>query len=213
MRGLLLWGYQRLMLNGLASGQYARAETWLDKIERIEGRSRRVLHNRALIRMALSDYAGAEALLEEQVAAFGELSGLLRALAECGYLAGDREQAVRRLDAALADPDCADRSLLEQRRALAADPARYARAMEGKRVFAEGNAKYAAKDLAGAGDVRGKTGEAEFAGGSHAWFAGFFPYPESTYAICVFIERGGHGYAASMMAGRIIRQLSEEGLL
>ena len=150
MRGLLLWGYQRLMLNGLASGQYARAETWLDKIERIEGRSRRVLHNRALIRMALSDYAGAEALLEEQVAAFGELSGLLRALAECGYLAGDREQAVRRLDAALADPDCADRSLLEQRRALAGDAARYARAMEGKRVFAEGNAKYAAQDLAGA---------------------------------------------------------------
>ncbi len=30
-----------------------------------------------------------------------------------------------------------------------------------------------AKDLAGYGDVRGKTGEAEFAGGSHAWFAGY----------------------------------------
>lgn len=30
-----------------------------------------------------------------------------------------------------------------------------------------------AKDLGDAGDVRGKTGEAEFAGGSHAWFAGY----------------------------------------
>ena len=30
-----------------------------------------------------------------------------------------------------------------------------------------------ATNIAGAGDVHGKTGEAEFAGGSHAWFAGF----------------------------------------
>ncbi len=30
-----------------------------------------------------------------------------------------------------------------------------------------------AKDLNGSGDVRGKTGEAEFDGGSHAWFAGY----------------------------------------
>ena len=149
MRGLLLWGYQRLMLNAMASGQYARAETWIDKIEGIEGRSRRVLHNRALVRMALSDYLGAEALLEEQVAAFGELPALLRALAECGYLSGDRDKALQRLDAALAEQECSDRSLLEQRRALAADADLYARATAGKRVFAEGNAKYIAKDFAG----------------------------------------------------------------
>ena len=30
-----------------------------------------------------------------------------------------------------------------------------------------------ADDLAGSGDVRGKTGEAEFDGGSHSWFAGY----------------------------------------
>src|ERR1700751_4749379 len=30
-----------------------------------------------------------------------------------------------------------------------------------------------AKDIADAGDVRGKTGEAEFQGGSHSWFAGY----------------------------------------
>jgi beta-lactamase class D len=30
-----------------------------------------------------------------------------------------------------------------------------------------------AKDLNGSGDVRGKTGEAEYDGGSHAWFAGY----------------------------------------
>ena len=30
-----------------------------------------------------------------------------------------------------------------------------------------------AKDLNGMGDVRGKTGEAEFPGGSHSWFAGY----------------------------------------
>ena len=30
-----------------------------------------------------------------------------------------------------------------------------------------------ARDIAGSGEVYGKTGEAEFQGGSHAWFAGY----------------------------------------
>ena len=30
-----------------------------------------------------------------------------------------------------------------------------------------------AKEIGDCGDVRGKTGEAEFPGGSHAWFAGY----------------------------------------
>ena len=30
-----------------------------------------------------------------------------------------------------------------------------------------------ARDIAGCGEVFGKTGEAEFAGGSHSWFAGY----------------------------------------
>jgi penicillin-binding protein 2 len=62
--------------------------------------------------------------------------------------------------------------------------------------------------------IAGKTGTAEINKvDAHAWFAGFFPFPSSKYAICVFIERGGHGYAASMLAKRIITSLYEEDLL
>ena len=46
-----------------------------------------------------------------------------------------------------------------------------------------------AKDLQGAGDVRGKTGEAEFAGGSHSWFAGY---------------RGDMAFAALDRRGRVL---------
>lgn len=52
-----------------------------------------------------------------------------------------------------------------------------------------------AKDLNGAGDVRGKTGEAEFAGGSHAWFAGY----RGDLAFAALIVGGGSSeYAVRM---------------
>ncbi len=43
-----------------------------------------------------------------------------------------------------------------------------------------------AKDIAGCGEVYGKTGEAEFPGGSHAWFAG---------------DRGDMAFAALIVGG------------
>jgi cell division protein FtsI/penicillin-binding protein 2 len=52
-----------------------------------------------------------------------------------------------------------------------------------------------AKDIAGTGDVRGKTGEAEFAGGSHAWFAGY----RGDLAFAALIVGGGSSeYAVRM---------------
>jgi cell division protein FtsI/penicillin-binding protein 2 len=52
-----------------------------------------------------------------------------------------------------------------------------------------------AKDLNGAGDVRGKTGEAEFEGGSHAWFAGY----RGDLAFAALIVGGGSSeYAVRM---------------
>src|SRR3981081_576997 len=44
-----------------------------------------------------------------------------------------------------------------------------------------------AKDLGGSGDVSGKTGEAEFNGGSHAWFAGY----RGDMAFATLSVRGG----------------------
>lgn len=53
-----------------------------------------------------------------------------------------------------------------------------------------------AKDLNGMGDVRGKTGEAEFEGGSHSWFAGY----RGDMAFAALIVGGGSSeYAVRML--------------
>jgi cell division protein FtsI/penicillin-binding protein 2 len=55
-----------------------------------------------------------------------------------------------------------------------------------------------ADDLQEAGDVRGKTGEAEFAGGSHSWFAGY----RGDMAFAALIVGGGSSeYAVRMLKG------------
>jgi cell division protein FtsI/penicillin-binding protein 2 len=55
-----------------------------------------------------------------------------------------------------------------------------------------------AKDLGGSGDVSGKTGEAEFNGGSHAWFAGY----RGDMAFAALIVGGGSSeYAVRMLKG------------
>jgi cell division protein FtsI/penicillin-binding protein 2 len=53
-----------------------------------------------------------------------------------------------------------------------------------------------ADELSGAGEVRGKTGEAEFDGGSHAWFAGY----RGDMAFAALIVGGGSSeYAVRML--------------
>lgn len=146
LKSLLLRACERLALNGLAVGDYAKAERWLRRIQAIEGDSRRVLHNLALARLAQGDFAGAEALLSRLADRHGETPEVLRARAEAAYLSGDRDNARARLAAALADPDCRERSLLARRATLCEDADAYARAIAGKRDFAEGNAKLAAGD-------------------------------------------------------------------
>lgn len=62
--------------------------------------------------------------------------------------------------------------------------------------------------------VAGKTGTAQAPPGlAHGWFIGFFPYKNPKYAICVFLEHGGSGYASSLVAKQIIEQMTQEGLL
>lgn len=60
-----------------------------------------------------------------------------------------------------------------------------------------------AKDIAGVGDVRGKTGEAEFAGGSHAWFAGY----RGDLAFASLIVGGGSSEFAVRMTKRMFDNL------
>jgi len=59
-----------------------------------------------------------------------------------------------------------------------------------------------AKDIAGAGDVHGKTGEAEFQGGSHAWFAGY----RGDLAFSALIVGGG----SSEYAVRMVKMMFDE---
>jgi hypothetical protein len=57
-----------------------------------------------------------------------------------------------------------------------------------------------AKDIAGSGEVHGKTGEAEFEGGSHSWFAGY----RGDMAFAALIVGGGSSeYAVRMIRGML----------
>jgi len=63
-------------------------------------------------------------------------------------------------------------------------------------------------------EIAGKTGTAQAPPKkSHGWFAGFFPYDEPKYVICVFLEHGGSGYAATVVGSEIIKGMQQEGLL
>ena len=80
-----------------------------------------------------------------------------------------------------------------------ADPATVAglRAMM-RQVVIDGTAK----EIGGHGEVYGKTGEAEFAGGSHAWFTGY----RGDLAFAALIVGGG----SSTYAVRMVRQMFDE---
>ncbi len=61
--------------------------------------------------------------------------------------------------------------------------------------------------------VAGKTGTAQVARGqAHGWFTGFFPYEKPRFVICVFLEHGGSGHVASVLAKQIIENMISEGL-
>ncbi len=62
--------------------------------------------------------------------------------------------------------------------------------------------------------VAGKTGTAQVHQGQpHGWFVGFFPYQAPKFVICVFLEHGGSGHAASVVAKQIIESMIKEGLI
>lgn len=60
----------------------------------------------------------------------------------------------------------------------------------------------------------GKTGTAQASSGdSHAWFAGFFPYENPEFVICVLLEHGGSGHNAAVVARQIIEAMIKDGLI
>ena len=69
--------------------------------------------------------------------------------------------------------------------------------------------------LSGAGTpVAGKTGTAQAPPAqAHAWFTGYFPIEKPKFVICVFLENGGPGYYACIIARQIIEAMNGEGLI
>jgi hypothetical protein len=65
-----------------------------------------------------------------------------------------------------------------------------------------------AKDLQSSGEVRGKTGEAEFEGGSHSWFAGY----RGDMAFAALIVGGGSSEYAVRMLKSMLDQLPPDYL-
>lgn len=59
----------------------------------------------------------------------------------------------------------------------------------------------------------GKTGTAQTKGNSHGWFIGFFPYRETSYTICVFLENGGSSHEAVDVVYRFLKKIKEDNLL
>lgn len=62
--------------------------------------------------------------------------------------------------------------------------------------------------------VAGKTGTAQVSrNATHAWFVGFFPFDKPKFVICIFLENGGPGHAASVVAKQIIEAMNNQGLI
>jgi len=62
-------------------------------------------------------------------------------------------------------------------------------------------------------DIAGKTGTAQTRGKAHGWFAGFFPYQNPKYSVCVFLENGGSSYQAVKVTYQLLKKLKEENLI
>jgi len=140
----------RRALNAYVLGDYAKAERLFLKLRAKQGDTQLVLRNLGLVRMAQGDLAGAESYFLHELERFGPAPDRLQALADVAYLSGDRQKAARRIKDVLEDPGCTAPKLYGQRAAICGDAAAYARAMQGKRDFAEGNARLASKDVDGA---------------------------------------------------------------
>jgi penicillin-binding protein 2 len=99
--------------------------------------------------------------------------------------------------------------LLEQPEVLeeAVDPAILKHVQQGMRLGVagqHGTSRSIMRDLGV--KVAGKTGSAQHSPGrrTHAWYVCYAPYEDPRYAICVFVEEGGHGGSTAAPVARAL---------
>lgn len=136
--------YERLGLNAYIQGDTRKALAWFRKLEAVEPDSIRVLRNIGVILLSSGDAAGAEAYLLREEKLYGESLHRHSALADIAFTRGRREDATKRYEAALADPDLApaggrasQRGFIEKRLKICNDSEAFEAAARGAAVFAQ----------------------------------------------------------------------------
>lgn len=139
--------YERFGLNAYVQGDYAKAERWFRKLERLEPDSIRVLRNLGVVLLAKGDAEGAERYLLREERLYGASFHRHAALADLAYARGRRKEAERRYAAALAEPEAAPggsqaglRPLMEARLGIARSEESFAKARRSMERFSEAEA-------------------------------------------------------------------------
>ncbi|PKL08085.1 MAG: hypothetical protein CVV51_10785 [Spirochaetae bacterium HGW-Spirochaetae-7] len=136
--------YERFGLNAFVQGEYGKAERWFRKLEVVEPKSMRVLHNLGVILLALGESSAAERYLLEEERLYGPAYQRHLALANLAYACGRRDDAARRYESALSDKEAAPggehfptRRSLEARLETCQDEARWDRSRRSETLFME----------------------------------------------------------------------------
>jgi tetratricopeptide (TPR) repeat protein len=87
--------YERIALNRMAEGKTRKALFWYRKVEDIDSQSQSVLHNIAVLLIALKSYEEAEKYLYKEMELYGESPVIFRVLGDLYYMSGDRKLAAQ----------------------------------------------------------------------------------------------------------------------
>jgi Flp pilus assembly protein TadD len=136
--------FERFGLNAFVQGNYEKAERWFRKLEEREPDSIRVLRNLGIVLLAKGNAEAAEKYLLREEKLYGQSFHRHAALADLAYARGKRREAEKRYTFAMADSECneggqfaASVPLMEKRRAICADEARFKKSREAMKLFEE----------------------------------------------------------------------------
>lgn len=85
--------YEHMALNRMAEGNSLKALFWYKRLESLEGESRSVLHNIAVILISLKRYDEAEKYILKELELYRESSEICRVLGDLYYMWGNRKLA------------------------------------------------------------------------------------------------------------------------